>query len=346
MNPPANLYGMTMPELEQLAVDLGSKKYSGRQIYQWMYQKSVYDSDGMTNLSKNLRAKLQENHSIQLPTVKDKLISEDGTVKYLLELSDHSHIETVKIPDDPRLTLCVSSQVGCPLDCKFCRTGQLGHKRNLLTGEILSQIALVQNDLAEHERISNLVFMGMGEPFLNYDNLVDALGIIMDVLGFGIGHRKITVSTVGHVPGIYKFTDDGIKVRLAVSLNAADQDVREQIMPIAKKFPLDQLRDAAIYHTRKARRRITFEYLMISGITDTIDMAKKLVNFIQGIPCKINLINFNPTSDLPAQFKPSKPGDLLAFRDYLYPRAPAVTIRASKGSDIAAACGQLAGKKS
>ncbi|MBD3217131.1 MAG: 23S rRNA (adenine(2503)-C(2))-methyltransferase RlmN [candidate division Zixibacteria bacterium] len=344
MSDKTNLYGLTYQELEDLMVSLGYKKYSGRQIFQWMYQKKVFDFGQMTNLSKKLRAELEENYSIALPRVLQAKVSEDQTVKYLFELFDGSLIEAVKIPDDPRLTLCMSSQVGCPLGCKFCKTAQIGFKRNLEVGEILSQLALVQMMLKPEERITNLVFMGMGEPFLNYDNVKAAIETIMSVLAFGIGHSKITLSTAGHVPGIYRMTDDGLKVRLAVSLNSADPEVRRRLMPITKKYSLDELRKALIYHTSQAGRRVTFEYLLISGITDTIASAKKLVKFVDGIPCKINLINYNPSEGLPGEFKPSNENDLFKFRDYLYPRTPAVTVRASKGIDIKAACGQLAAK--
>ncbi|HDS01180.1 MAG TPA: 23S rRNA (adenine(2503)-C(2))-methyltransferase RlmN, partial [candidate division Zixibacteria bacterium] len=276
------------------------------------------------------------------PKVLEVKVSRDQTVKYLFELEDGNLIEAVKIPDHPRLTLCMSSQVGCPLGCKFCKTAQIGFKRNLEVGEILSQLAHVQKTLEPEERISNLVFMGMGEPFLNYDNVKTAVEIIMSVLAFGIGHSKITISTAGHVPGIYRMTDDGLKVRLAVSLNSADPETRRRLMPITRKYSLDELKKSLTYHTSQSRRRVTFEYLLISGITDTINAAKKLVKFVDGIPCKINLINYNPSPGLPSEFRPSTENDINRFRDYLYPRTPAVTIRASKGIDIKAACGQLA----
>jgi 23S rRNA (adenine2503-C2)-methyltransferase len=337
-----NLYGMTKEELEELMLNLGYKEYSGRQIFQWMYQKNVFEFEKMTNLSKKLRAELEENFEIVLSRILEEKVSADQTIKYLFQLEDGEYIESVKIPDDPRLTLCLSSQVGCPLGCRFCKTAQIGFKRNLEVGEIIAQLALIQNRLKPGERITNLVFMGMGEPFLNYNNGKSAVEIIMSVLGFGIGHSKITLSTAGVVPGIYRMTDDGLKVRLAVSLNSAEPQIRQKIMPITKKYPLEDLRKSLIYHTSKTGRRVTFEYLMISGLTDTISSARKLVKFVEGIPCKINLINFNPAEGLPSEFKPSSEKDIMKFRDYLYPRTPAVTIRSSKGSDIRAACGQLA----
>jgi 23S rRNA (adenine2503-C2)-methyltransferase len=337
-----NLYGLTQEGLEELLVNLGYKKYSGRQIFQWMYQKNTFEFEKMTNLSKKLRAELEENYEINLPQILEEKVSSDQTIKYLFKLEDGQLIESVKIPDDPRLTLCLSSQVGCPLGCRFCKTAQIGYKRNLGVGEVIAQLALIQNKLDPGERITNLVFMGMGEPFLNYSNVKAAIEIIMSVLGFGIGHSKITLSTVGVIPGIYRMTDDGLKVRLAVSLNSADPQIRQKLMPITKKYPLDELKKSLIYHTSKTGRRVTFEYLMISGLTDTISSARKLVQFVDRIPCKINLINFNPSKGLPAEFKPSREKDIFKFRDYLYPRTPAVTIRSSKGADIKAACGQLA----
>jgi len=340
-----NLYGYTLEQLENYVLENDCKKFCAKQIFQWMYQKSVYNFEGMTNLSKNLREMLNQNCRVDLPEIADQKRSVDGTIKYLLKLEDDHYIETVNIPDDRRMTLCLSSQVGCALGCRFCKTSQLGFKRNLEVGEILSQIALMRDNLADDERITNLVFMGMGEPFMNYENLKSAIEIIIAELAYGVGPRKITVSTAGYIPGIYRLTDDGLKVRLAISLNSADQMIRNKMMPITKKFPLDDLRQAIIYHTEKAERQVTFEYLLISGITDTIAAAKKLVSFIADIPCKINLINYNPTEGLPDEYKPSSEKDMYKFKDYLYPRTPAVTIRASKGSDIMAACGQLAGKK-
>jgi 23S rRNA (adenine2503-C2)-methyltransferase len=340
-----NLFGHTLEQLEDYVVKNDFKKFTAKQIFQWMYQKSVYDFESMTNLSKSLRERLTSQCCLSLPEITDKKQSVDGTIKYLLKLEDSEHIETVNIPDDKRLTLCLSSQVGCPLGCRFCKTAQLGFRRNLEVGEILAQIALMRDNLNQDERITNLVFMGMGEPFLNYDNLSSAIEIIISVFAYRIGHRKITVSTAGHVPGIYRLTDDDLKVRLAISLNSVDQNVRNKLMPITKKYPLTDLRKAIIYHTEKTDCRVTFEYLLISGLTDTIAAAKKLVSFVADIPCKINLINFNPTDGLPDEFKPSLDKDMFKFRDYLYPRTPAVTIRSSKGSDIMAACGQLTGKK-
>lgn len=340
-----NLYGLTLGQLEDFALERGFKKFSGRQIYQWMYQKGIYDFERMTNLSKNFRAELTETCQIILPRVIHLDSSVDGTVKYLFKLEDENRIEAVKIPDSRRLTLCISSQVGCPLGCKFCMTAQLGYERNLEAGEIVAQVALIQKMLKPDEGITNIVFMGMGEAFLNYDNLKDALEILTSELGLGIAHRKITISTVGHVPGIYRLADDDLKVGLAVSLTSADQKIRDMLMPVSKKFPLAKLREAILYYTKKSRRRVTFEYLLLSGITDSIPAAKKLVSFVADIPCKINLINYNPSDGLPSKFKPSIEKDMFKFRDYLYPRTPAVMIRASKGADISAACGQLAAKQ-
>lgn len=340
-----NLYGLSLKRLEDFAIEKGFKKFSGRQIYQWMYQKGIYDFERMTNLSKKLRAEFAETCEVILPRVIDLESSVDGTVKYLFELEDKNHIEAVKIPDSKRLTLCISSQVGCPLGCKFCKTAQLGYERNLNAGEIVAQVALIQKMLKPGEEITNVVFMGMGEAFLNHDNLDGALEILTSELGLGIAYRKITISTVGYVPGIYRLADENLKVGLAVSLTSADQKTRDMLMPVSKKFPLAKLREAIVYYTKKSRRRVTFEYLLISGITDTIAAAKKLVSFVADIPCKINLINYNPSDGLPPEFKPSTEKDMLKFRDYLYPRTPAVMIRASKGADISAACGQLAGKQ-
>ena len=299
----------------------------------------------MTNLSKDLRAELKKSCCLNLPKIEQASSSVDGTIKYLLKLRDGKYIEAVKIPDGRRLTLCISSQVGCPLGCKFCRTAQLGYQRNLEVAEIIAQVALIREMINPDERVTNIVFMGMGEPFLNYDNVRSAIEILTSELAFGIAHGKITVSTVGHLPGIYRLSDDRLKVGLAVSLASADQKTRDKLMPISKKYPLTKLREAILYYTKRARKRVTFEYILISGITDTIDAAKKLVSFVAEIPCKINLINYNPSDGMPYQFKPSVEADISKFRDYLYPRTPAVMIRSSRGADIAAACGQLAAER-
>ena len=341
-----NLYGLSQSELEEFVLERGYKKFSAKQIFQWIYQKREYTFEGMTNISKPMRADLDNNYRVDLTPVVDRQKSKDGTIKYLFRLEDGQHIEAVKIPEENRLTLCISSQAGCPLGCEFCMTAKLGHKRNLERGEILAQIARVQSDLKPDDRISNLVFMGMGEPFLNYDNVVSAIDIIASILAFGIGNKKITVSTAGFLPGIYRMTEEGRKFNLAVSLNSADPDTRVKLMPITRKYPLDQLRKAVKYFVDRSQRRVTFEYLLLDGLTDKISDARKLVQFVEGIPCKINLINFNATPALPRELRPSTEGNMFRFRDYLYPRTPAVTIRESRGADISAACGQLAGKKS
>lgn len=337
-----NLYGLTESELEQFVIDNGYKQFAGRQLFQWMYQKGRYDFSEMTNLSRDFRSELENNCRVSLPAVEKVQRSADGTIKYLFHLEDDEYVEAVKIPEYNRLTLCISSQVGCPLGCRFCRTAGMGFIRDLEVGEILAQVAVIRAGLSADQRITNLVFMGMGEPFLNYENVKKAVEILRSEKGFGIGYRKITVSTSGHVDGIYRLSDDLLKVRLAISLNCADQDVRRKLMPIANKYPLSELKRAARYYCDKFGVRVTFEYLMLAGITDTLEMAQKLVEFIQGIPCKINLINYNPADKMPSDLKPSPNEALLAFRDYLYPRAPAVTLRNSRGTDIKAACGQLA----
>lgn len=340
-----NLYGLTETELEKFVLDKGYKKFAGRQLFQWMYQKGRYDFSDMTNLSKGFRSELENNCHVSLPVVEKVQRSADGTIKYLFRLGDGDCVEAVKIPEYDRLTLCISSQVGCPLGCQFCRTSGMGFMRDLEVGEILAQVAVIRAGLSSEERITNLVFMGMGEPFLNYENIKKAVEILRSEKGFGIGYRKITISTSGHVDGIYRLSDDLLKIRLAISLNCADQDVRRKLMPIANKYPLPELKRAAQYYCDKFGMRVTFEYLMLSGITDTLEMAQKLAEFIKGVPCKINLINYNPAEDMPPDLKPSTNEDLLAFRDYLDPRAPAVTVRNSRGADIKAACGQLAGER-
>ncbi len=338
-----NLKNLPLAGMEELAVNLGKKPFSGRQLYKWVFRHGCDNFANMTDLAKDFRALLESRCVIGKLIEAERVSSRDGTVKSLWQTHDGLFIESVLIPDDGRLTLCMSSQAGCPLGCSFCATGKMGFNRHLNPGEIYDQYLLSALSLPENKRITNIVFMGMGEPFLNYDNLLDATDILTNQLGAGVAARKITISTVGLVNGIYRLAEDNPRVNLAISLHSAIDGKRRKLIPIAAKYPLDKLKQAAIHFAKASDNRVTFEYLLIDGINDGIGDAKALADYVRGIPCKINLIVYNPVKGIPYR----RPGDRVveSFRDYLYPRTPAVTVRKSKGVDIAAACGQLAGSR-
>ena len=343
-NEKINLKDLTLPEMEELAVSLGKKPFSGRQLFKWIFRYGLTDFEGMTDLSKEFRGHLDQDYYIGHLEIAQKAESTDGTVKTLWRTHDNLYIESVLIPDDDRLTLCISTQAGCPLGCTFCATGKLGFKRNLTSGEIYDQHLLTRLALPEDMKITNIVFMGMGEPLLNYDNLLKACDILTDQLGAGIASRKITVSTVGLVNGINRLADERPKLNLAISLHSAIEETRKKLIPIASKNPLDKICEAALHFANVSDNRVTFEYLLIKGVNDSIKDAKALASFVYGMPCKINLIIYNPVPGI--EFKRPADDNIEAFREYLLPRAPTVTVRKSKGVDIAAACGQLAGKQS
>jgi len=339
-----NLCGMSRAEMEQAMVDLDLKPFRGRQVYKWIYKNRVFDFDCMTDLKKEVRAILHDNFYVSLPQVADTQKSKDGTKKFLFELEDKSLIESVLIPDDNsgRMTLCISSQVGCPLGCKFCATGYLGFTRNLTVGEIAGQVLAIREMFGD-DAFDNIVFMGMGEPLLNYDNVMATIEIMTDSVGLMVGAKRITISTVGIVPGIRKLAQSGSKVNLALSLNAPNDKLRRRIMPITKSYPLNKVMEAVREWTGVRKRRVTFEYILFKGFNDSREHALELAALIEGISCKINLLAYNPVEG--AAYKRPSEEEVDYFAQILYPRAPAVTVRKSRGKDIAAACGQLAGKK-
>jgi len=339
-----NLCGYTRGDFERVVLDLGQKPFHGRQVYKWIYKYLVFDFERMTDLKKEFRGLLADRYYVAMPDLAARERAVDGTEKFLFRFSDGQAVESVLIPDENsgRVTLCISSQAGCPLGCTFCATGKLGFERNLTPGEIIGQVMAVRRMFGP-EAFENVVFMGMGEPLLNYDNVMMAVDIMTDSLGLMIGARRITLSTVGIVPGIRKLAASGSKVNLAVSLNAADDALRRTIMPITKKYPIDEVMEAVGEWTSVRARRVTFEYILFRGINDSREQALELARLVAGIPCKINLLAYNPVKG--AAF--DRPDDVGVenFAQALYPRAPAVTVRKSRGADIAAACGQLAGKK-
>ncbi len=346
--PKTNLLGLDRATLKAYFTEIGEKPFRAQQVLQWIHQRGVSQFDAMTDLSKALRTKLEQVSRIQAPEVVEEQIASDGTRKWLLRLEDGNCIETVFIPEDDRGTLCVSSQVGCMLNCSFCSTARQGFNRNLEPQEIIGQLwvaarALGQNTGSCDERvITNIVMMGMGEPLLNFDNVVQAMGIMLDDWAYGLSKRRITLSTAGVVPAIDRLREV-LPVSLAVSLHAPNDELRNELVPINKKYPISELLAACKrYVAGDSRRRITFEYVMIDGLNDSLDHARQLVRCLSGVPAKINLIPFNPFPGSDYQRSPQNRID--RFRDVLV-RAGLITVtRKTRGDDIDAACGQLAGK--
>ncbi len=334
-----NLMGYSVRQMEELFKDLGEQSYRGRQLFKWMYNDRRTDFDGMSDISKELRSTLADRYDIRGLELKKHSKSADGTEKFLFRLEDGHPVESVLIPEEDRAALCISSQAGCALACRFCATGTMGLLRDLTVGEIIGQLVFVR-EMHGEDSFTNVVFMGMGEPLSNYANLAEALRIMSNSLGMGIGAKKITVSTVGISPKIRKLADSGHKVRLAVSLHAAMQEKRVQIMPVAKTFGLTKLMEAIRYYTDKTGWRVTFEYVLLEGFNDTKEDIKALARIIQGVPCKINILAYNPVPGL--DYKRPSDEKVDWFARELYPRAPAVTVRKSRGREIGAACGQLA----
>ena len=335
-----NFLGTSEKKLNEYFAQWNVKPYRIHQIFTWVYHKEIRNFDLMTNLSKTLRQRLSENFYFSLPGLLEKFPSQDGAIKYLFALEDGSTIESVWMPSEDRKTLCISTQVGCRLACSFCQTGTLGLKRNLTAGEIIGQIVKVNEDLAEKDRITNIVVMGMGEPLDNYQPLVDALRLMVAPEGMKISTRKITLSTSGLVDKIKDFQEEGIHVNLAISLNATLDTVRDQIMPINKKYPIEVLLETLRSYPLKPNRKLTFEYVLLAGINDTDDDAKRLAKLLRGIPSKINLIPFNRIE--PSDYHPPSEKRLLSFQNYLISQNYSVFIRKNRGTDILGACGQLA----
>ncbi|MFH1621870.1 MAG: 23S rRNA (adenine(2503)-C(2))-methyltransferase RlmN [Candidatus Omnitrophota bacterium] len=316
---------------------INEPKYRAQQILTWVYQRGIEDFSLMSNLSLKLRKNLESNFYISKLKINDRLISKDKTRKYLFKLEDGNLIESVLIPHKDRVTVCLSTQVGCKFACKFCASGALGFVRNLSKSEILNQVLTIKKDIGRD--INNIVFMGIGEPLDNYNALLDSIRVINSKYGFNIGQRKITISTVGIIEGIDKLSKEGLQIELSVSLHSAMERKRDEIMSINKKYPIKKLLFCLRHFAKVTKRKVTFEYLLIGGFNTNIDDAKSLLLATKGLDCKVNLIVFNPINI--SNFTAPTKLEVLFFRDYLSKNNIDVTIRQSRGQDIEAACGQL-----
>ncbi len=342
-----NLLGLDRAALEEYFESIGEKKFRATQVMKWIHQLGVVDFQEMNNLSKDLRKQLSESSCISNLEVASDLLSKDGTRKWLLRLHDGNHIEAVFIPEDDRGTLCVSSQVGCALDCSFCSTGRQGFNRNLTTAEIISQVWLAAHLLEEEKKpgrkITNVVMMGMGEPLLNFDNVVSAVRIMMDDFAYGLSKRRVTISTAGVVPAMDRLGDT-LDMRLAVSLHATNDELRNQLVPVNKKYPLKELMAACrrFIDKQNSRSRITFEYVLLDGVNDKPEHARELIKLLKGIPTLMNLIPFNPFEG--SGYSTSSRQAISRFSEILHNAGMTTVVRKTRGEDIDAACGQLAGK--
>jgi 23S rRNA (adenine2503-C2)-methyltransferase len=336
-----SLLGMPAPRLIEFFENLDEKPYRARQIMRWLYQRHETDFDAMTDLSATLRKQLSELTTLALPPVLKREHSDDGTRKWLLDVGAGQAIETVYIPEPNRGTLCISSQAGCALDCAFCATGHQGFNRNLSSAEILSQVVLAARELAP-SRITNVVFMGMGEPLANYRNVLPVVQLLIDDQAYGLSRRRVTISTAGVVPQIHKLATE-CNVALAVSLHAPTDDLRNRLVPINKVHPIAELLDACwAYAAGQASRQITFEYVLLDGVNDSVPQARQLAKLLRNRPAKVNLIPFNAFPE--SEFKCSSQPAIDAFWQTLMNAGLVATIRRPRGDDIAAACGQLAGR--
>jgi len=340
-----DIRALSLQELEQLFVRENDKPFRGRQVYEWLWQRSAASFEEMSNLPVETRNWLQENFCINRVKVEDKQISADRTIKSSFRLHDGHLIEGVLIPADTRMTACVSSQVGCSLTCNFCATGKMERLRNLNADEIYDQVVHIRNWAQMHYNapLSNIVFMGMGEPLLNYKNVLSSVEKITSPEGLGMSAERITVSTAGISKMIKKLGDDNVKFNLALSLHAANDKKRNAIMPINENNNLESLAEALLYFYNKTHKRITFEYIALKDFNDSIEDAKELLKFCKNIPAKVNIIEYNPTGDGLFQKAEEKKTDNLAA--YLIRNGVQATVRRSRGKDIDAACGQLANKK-
>ena len=341
-----NLLGLDARQLQQYCAGLGEKPYRAKQLMRWMHRGGVADFNAMTDIAKSLRERLLETATISAPAVLRDATARDGTRKWLLDVGTGNAIETVFIPETGRGTLCISSQAGCALECSFCSTGRQGFNRNLTLAEIIGQLWLANRALGRgvgvERPITNVVMMGMGEPLANFDNVVRAMQLMLHDDAYGLSRRRVTLSTSGLVPAIDRLRD-ACPVALAVSLHAPEDALRDQLVPINRKYPLRMLLDACLRYLEKAPRDfITFEYVMLAGVNDSMPQARQLAALLTAVPCKINLIPFNPFPN--SGYARSGPDAIARFRDVLSRAGFTATVRKTRGDDIDAACGQLAGE--
>ena len=341
-----NLLDLTRPELEAWCVERGGKAFRARQLFQWIYKRAETDFGAMTDLAKEFRAQLSGSAEIRLPEIVTRQDAADGTVKWMLRADNAQGFEMVYIPETDRSTLCISSQVGCAMDCSFCSTAQQGFNRNLSTAEIVGQVLLAQRELGfkagDNRIISNVVLMGMGEPLANFRNVVPATRILLDELGLDFSRRRLTLSTSGLVPQIYKLAEE-TNVALAVSLHAPDDELRNELVPLNRRHNIAELLEACWHYIDEQNgRSITFEYVMLDGVNDSPAQGRALARLLKGHPAKVNLIPFNPFPG--TKYKRSRPEVIRTFLDQVLKGGVMATIRRTRGDDIDAACGQLVGK--
>lgn len=341
-----NLFNFDLNAMQDFFMQQNEKPFRAHQVLQWIHQHGVCDFTKMTNLSKTCRETLLNISELPLLEIAHDQTSKDGTRKWLFRLADGNSIETVFIPESNRGTLCISSQVGCALNCRFCSTGSMGFNRNLSTAEIITQLWMANHLLKQNAEVNytvtNVVMMGMGEPLLNYDNVLKAMNLMMDDHAYGLSKYRVTLSTSGIVPKMYELANDS-HCSLAVSLHAADDNLRTQLVPINKKYPLTTLMAACKnFFAKEPRRKVTFEYTMLDGVNDSIVDAKQLIKLLQPIPCKLNLIPFNPFAQSHYQCTPWE--KIISFKNILADAGLNTIVRKTRGDDINAACGQLVGK--
>lgn len=340
------LLGLTGDELRDFMLALGEKPYRARQLYDAINRRRITSFDRMTDLPKTLRRILDERAVVTRTRVESVFSSSDGTRRFLLKLGDGREVESVFMPEERRDTVCISSQVGCPLACDFCMTGVVGLKRNMTAGEITSQVVIVLNEVygpgVEPPHGTNIVMMGMGEPLLNYDNVMKSIRIFADQEGLAIAPRRVTLSTAGIVPRIYDLSREEVRPRLAISLTAATDELRDRLFPINRKYPLAELMEACREFPLGERERLTFEYVMLAGVNDGDGHARALVRLLSGVKAKVNLIPHNPAPELPYLSSPME--RILAFQQILTAAGLPSFIRRPRGQDISAACGQLAAR--
>ena len=332
-----NIKDYNLDDLKKEFVDLGEKPFRAEQVFKWIYESNVISFDDMTNLSLELREKLKENYTLGVFNILKKQIASDGTIKYLFDVLDGNAIETVLMKYHHGYSLCVSSQIGCKMGCKFCASTGIAFVRNLASGEIVEQLLSVERD--QNIKISNVVFMGIGEPMDNYDNVVNAIRIINNPKGINIGARHISISTSGVVPGIYKLAEENIQCTLSISLHATTDEQRSKMMPVNNLYSIEELLNACKDYIKMTNRRISFEYALAKDNNDNLEDAKRLVKLLKGMICHVNLIPINKIEN--GSFDKSSNENIMKFRDYLNDHGIVATIRRELGSDIDAACGQL-----